>query len=69
MGMRIVVDPEECNGHGRCAAVAPDLFELDDLGYTTLRDKEVPPELEEQARRAVLNCPERCISIVEEPAN
>jgi len=28
--MRITVDRNACGGHGQCAAVAPDLFHLDD---------------------------------------
>jgi ferredoxin len=28
--MRITVNRNACEGHGQCAAVAPDLFDLDD---------------------------------------
>jgi ferredoxin len=42
--MEIVVDQGKCCGHARCNALAPDLFELDDLGYVTVREMEVPME-------------------------
>ena len=29
-GMRVHVDQEKCQGHNRCVALAPDLFEVDD---------------------------------------
>ncbi len=62
--MRIKVDQEKCQGHNRCFVVASELFELDDYGYShEVNEGAVPPELEEKARRAVANCPERAISI------
>lgn len=65
--MRIRVDSEKCQGHNRCKALAPDLFDLDDLGYATAAaDGVVAPEMEEKARLAVNNCPEFAIEIVEE---
>ena len=64
--IRIKVDTEKCQGHNRCFAVAPELFRLDDFGYShEVDDGLVPPELEEKARLAVANCPERAISIDE----
>ena len=64
--MRVRVDGEKCQGHNRCFAVAKELFELDDYGYShELADGVVPPELEEKARLAVANCPERAISIAD----
>ena len=65
--MKIKVDQEKCQGHNRCFVVASELFELDDYGYAhETNDGEVPPELEEKARLAVKNCPERAIHVVEE---
>jgi ferredoxin len=61
------VDQEKCQGHNRCYAIAPELFDVDDYGYATeLNDGVVPAELEEKARLAVSNCPEYAISIEEE---
>ena len=62
--MKVRVDSEKCQGHNRCFVVAPELFELDDYGYAhEVNDGEVPPSLEEKARLAVQNCPERAIFI------
>jgi len=64
--MRVRVDSEKCQGHNRCFVTAGDLFELDDYGYShEVGDGAVPPALEEKARLAVANCPERAISIEE----
>lgn len=64
--MRIRVDPDRCQGHSRCYALAPDLFEIDDYGNSTaLNDGVVPDDRVAAARLAVSNCPERAIEVVE----
>ena len=64
--MRVHVDPEKCQGHNRCFAIAGELFDIDDYGNShEVGDGTVPPELEEKARLAVANCPEYAISIEE----
>jgi ferredoxin len=63
MPMRITVDHEACTGHGRCWSLAPEVFEADDDGYCATHEVDVPADLEEQARRAALSCPERAITI------
>lgn len=64
--MRIVVHADKCQGHARCYALAPELFEVDDYGQSTARiDGDIPAELEEKARLAAANCPEYAIDIVE----
>jgi ferredoxin len=56
------VDPEKCQGHARCYALAPELFNVDDYGQSTvIGDGEVPEGLEDKARLAVANCPEYAI--------
>lgn len=65
--MRVHVDTERCQGHNRCYAIAPDLFDVDDLGYAhELNDGQVPPGQEDQARLAAANCPELAIEISED---
>ena len=34
--MKVRVDPEQCEGHSRCHALAPELFALDDFGNATV---------------------------------
>ncbi len=65
--MRIIFDRDKCQGHGRCYALAPDLFDSDDEGYAVLLvespDGTVPPELEAAATLAADNCPEYAITV------
>ncbi len=63
--MRIAIDTEVCTGHGRCYSLAPDLFDCDDRGYGTVRHPFVPAGLEDAARTAEANCPERAVSLEE----
>ena len=64
--MRVHVDREKCQGHNRCYALAPELFDVDDLGNAfELDDGLVPEGLEDKARVAAANCPEYAISISE----
>ena len=64
--MKIRIDPERCQGHGRCYDLAPGLFGDDDEGYgMVLGDGVVPPDLERDARLAVANCPEQAIEVEE----
>ncbi len=64
--MRVQVDDERCEGHGRCYALASELFEPDDIGNgRVVGDGIVPPDLHDRARLAAANCPEHAISIDE----
>jgi len=65
--MKLHIDTDLCQGHGRCYDLAPDLFGEDDEGFgTVLGDGIVPPESEREAALTVANCPERAISVTEE---
>jgi ferredoxin len=61
--VKIVLDADRCTGHGRCYSLAPELFDSDDEGHSVVLATEVPAGLEPQARLAVENCPESCISL------
>ena len=64
--MRIKLDNSKCQGHGRCYALAPDLFDSDDEGYSVLKvEGDVPADHEHHARLAADNCPEFAITIEE----
>jgi ferredoxin len=66
--MKVHVDQDRCEGHGRCYATAPAVFAPDDIGNGhALGDGTVEAEHERRARLAVANCPELAISI-DEPA-
>jgi ferredoxin len=62
--MRITVDTSRCQGHARCAALAPTVYELDDLGYVVPPPDALPPELEQPARTGAAACPERALTVV-----
>jgi ferredoxin len=64
--MRIRIDKARCAGHARCAAVAPEIYALDDDGYISVEEIDVPPGKEDIARRGARACPERIITVVEE---
>ena len=65
--MRIRVDSEKCQGHNRCYALAPELFDVDDYGTATaLDDGVVPAGMEDKAQLAIDNCPEFAIAIVDD---
>jgi len=65
--VRVLIDPERCQGHGRCYDLAPDLFGEDEDGYgTVLGDGRVPPGRVDDARLAEANCPEAAVELVED---
>ena len=65
--MKVHVDEDRCEGHGRCYALAPAVFEPDDLGNAqVVGDGTVAPGEEDRARLAAANCPELAITILEE---
>ena len=65
--MRVHLDSEKCQGHNRCYALAPELFDVDDYGQAVLLvDGDVPAELHDKARLAAANCPEFAIKVMED---
>jgi len=64
--MQIHLDAEKCQGHNRCYALAPELFDVDDYGQAVLlMDGEIPADLQEKARLAAANCPEFAITLTD----
>lgn len=64
--MQVHVDRERCQGHSRCYDLAPEIFDVDELGNAFERDDGVvPAALEDKARRAAANCPEHAIGVEE----
>jgi ferredoxin len=62
--MRVHVDQDRCQGHSRCYSIAPELFDVDDLGQAhELAGGLVAAGLEDKARLAAANCPEFAIEI------
>lgn len=62
--MRPEVDRTLCLGHGRCLAICPDVFDLDDDGIAIVLSDSLGPERESDLQAAALGCPEGAITIV-----
>jgi ferredoxin len=64
--VKVQIDSECCQGHGRCYDIAPGLFGEDGEGYgRVLGDGLVRAGEEREARLAAANCPERAVTLTE----
>jgi ferredoxin len=64
--VRVWIDADRCQGHGRCFTLAPSLFTFDDLGSgVVIGDGTLSDETIDLARLAQANCPEHAIFIEE----
>jgi ferredoxin len=63
--MRYVVDSALCCGHGRCYALAPEVFSAGDDGRNAEvgQTVEVSADMEEAARSGAQSCPESAIVV------
>ena len=65
--MRVLIDSDRCQGHGRCYDLAPQLFTEDEEGYgQVIGEGKVSADDEHQAQLAFSNCPENAVQILEE---
>ena len=60
--MDVSVDENLCQGHARCNLICPEVFDLDEAGFSVVIAPHVPPEYEGKVKEAILNCPERAIT-------
>lgn len=60
--MPVTIDENKCQGHGRCYAMAPEVFDADDEGRGVVIDSDPDETLAEQAELGIANCPEAAIS-------
>lgn len=60
--MKVIVNSDMCEGHGKCEKTAPEVFKLgpDDVSIVLVDD--VTPDLEEKVNRAIRLCPRQAIS-------
>ena len=64
--LKVRVNRQRCQGHARCAALAPELFEADEFGEAhEIGDARVSADLHAKAYLAKANCPESAIDIEE----
>ncbi len=66
--MKIRIEKHACVGNARCAAIAPELYPLNDDGYISVDQIDVPGGQEALARRAARACPERIIHVEDDNA-
>jgi ferredoxin len=65
--VKIAVNAEKCQGHARCIAILPEVFDTDEMGYAFAIDGGgVPAATEAKAREAAVNCPEQAIEIIDD---
>lgn len=57
MTEKILVNPIDCQGHGACAELLPEMITMDEWGYPIVDTRPVPPGLERHVRAAVSGCP------------
>ena len=62
--MRIVADPDLCEGHAQCCALAPDVFKLDPEFSMYLAVDEVQEEQLPAVQAAVHSCPRQALTLV-----
>ncbi|MDT0551337.1 ferredoxin [Streptomyces lonegramiae] len=63
--MKVRLEQSKCVGHAQCYAVDPDLFPIDDSGYSILEPTEVGPGDEQRVRDGVAACPELALVLEE----
>jgi ferredoxin len=64
----IRADREACCGNGMCAALAPEIFGLDDDGIVTVLDPAVTGQNEQLVGEVVASCPTAAITVERVPA-
>ena len=63
---KIHVDWTLCRGHGLCADILPQVFQLGADGFPTVAQAQVPRYAEAEAKRAVRRCPALALRIEED---
>lgn len=61
--MRLRVDKQRCQGHGRCYTLAPELLEPDTSGHALVHSELDNLAALSRAERALGNCPEYALSL------
>ena len=61
--MKIRIDRTKCSGIGRCEALAPKVFQVDEEGVLhLLEDGDIPAGEETNAEAAIAQCPMAALS-------
>jgi len=63
--MKVTVDQDLCAGALACADYCPEVFEIDMNDKAQVLIDPIPPQFEEQCRKAAEQCPTQAIKIQE----
>lgn len=63
--MRVEVNQDMCEGHGKCQMTAPEVFELGDDDISRVKLDPIPDDLREKVERAIRLCPRQAIRVIE----
>jgi ferredoxin len=66
IGVKVRLEQSKCVGHAQCYAVDPELFPIDESGYSILEEHQVRPEDEALTRDGVASCPEMALVLEED---
>jgi ferredoxin len=61
--MQPIVIPTRCRGNKLCERLAPEVFQVDDLGMAWVVDENPPEELYGRVRDAVYRCPAKALMV------
>jgi ferredoxin len=64
--MRVRLQSEKCVGHAQCHAVDPEMFPIDDDGYSTLTTRSVTDGELSVVKDGVAACPELALILEDE---
>lgn len=64
--MKVRLERAKCAGHAQCYAVDPDIFPIDDEGYSILEPHAVASGDEQTVRQGAAACPELALIIDED---
>jgi len=59
--MKVEVNKEACIGCGACAAICPDVFEMDDEGLSSVKSESVSDNWKDDVVEAIESCPTSAI--------
>jgi ferredoxin len=62
--MRVIVDPDLCEGNGVCEKVAPEVFRLGDDDQARVLLERPPDAMSAKVEQAVRRCPRQAIRVV-----
>ncbi len=66
MGIKIVLNIENCSNHSACIDAAPDIFDWNEDDSLKIKVEDPGEELRDQIEDAVRACPTQSLSIVED---